>query len=153
VGIGTLREVRERRELIVAALPLLFGLHRLIRPGGALLLTTNSVGFIGDIARLLVGRHNVAALELSHVVSNSDWQPHIRLFTMPELRTLIERAGFEVDAAYYFDNGNVCSGAKGAAMTALTRPARPEVVCATGRRPDTPKSPGIIARASTAPPA
>ena len=30
MGIGTLREVRQRRELIVGALPLLFGLHQLV---------------------------------------------------------------------------------------------------------------------------
>ena len=98
---------------------LLVGLNRLTRTGGTLLLTTNSVGFIGDVARLLVGRHNVEALERSHVVSNADWQPHIRLFTLAELRTLVARAGFEIDAAYYFDNGNVYSGLKGAAMTGL----------------------------------
>ena len=98
---------------------LLLGLSRLTRPGGSLLLTTNSVSFVGDIAKLVAGRHNVEALEHSHVVSDSDWRPHIRLYTLAELEALVERAGFEVLEARYFDNGNVYAGSRGLAMSAL----------------------------------
>jgi SAM-dependent methyltransferase len=100
---------------------LLLGLNRLTRRGGTLLATTNSVSFIGDIAKLAAGRHNVEALERSHIVSDSDWRPHIRLYTLAELRALVERAGFEVLEACYFDNGNVYAGGRGLAMTALRR--------------------------------
>lgn len=98
---------------------LLVGLNRLTRPGGIALVTTNSVSFLGDIARLAVGQHNVEALERSHVVSDSDWRPHIRLYTRGELQALMQRAGFEIIEARYFDNGNIYAGAKGVGIRTL----------------------------------
>jgi len=98
---------------------LLLGLSRLTRPGGTVLLTTNSVSFAGDLTKLIRGRHNVESLERSHVVSDSDWRPHIRLYTAGELRELFERAGFTVLEARYIDNGNVYRGLKGAATAAF----------------------------------
>jgi SAM-dependent methyltransferase len=98
---------------------LLLGLSRLTRPGGVVLLTTNSVSFVGDIAKLAAGRHNVEALERSHVLCDSDWRPHIRLYTRTEVENLVGRAGFEVIDARYFDNGNVYAGPKGLGIGAL----------------------------------
>lgn len=98
---------------------LLVGLNAATAPGGTALLTTNSVSFVGDIAKLMLGRQNVEALHRSHVISDSDWRPHIRLYTARELRELFELAGFTVSEATYFDNGNVYRGVKGAAMASL----------------------------------
>lgn len=98
---------------------LLVGLNRITSPGATVLMTTNSVSFFGDIAKLAVGHHNVETLERSHVVSDSDWRAHIRLYTRGELTVLMERAGFAVTSARYFDNGNVYAGRKGALIGAL----------------------------------
>jgi hypothetical protein len=98
---------------------LMLGLSRLTRPGGTVVMTTNSVSFVGDLAKLALGRHNVEALERSHVVADHDWRPHIRLFTAEELRVLFGLAGFQVLEARYFDNGNVYAGAKGVGMATL----------------------------------
>jgi SAM-dependent methyltransferase len=106
-------------EHVVHPAALLVGLNRITRRGGTVLLTTNSVSFIGDVAKLLAGRHNVEALERSHVVTDYPWRPHVRLFTRDELARVFALAGFTVWAAYYFDNGNVYRGAKGAVMAAL----------------------------------
>jgi SAM-dependent methyltransferase len=102
---------------------LLVGLHRITRPGGEAVVTTNSVSFVGDIARLLIGHHNVEPLERSHVLSDSAWRPHVRLFTRDELVNLFVLAGFAPEAAFYFDNGNVYAGPKGEAIKLVRRAA------------------------------
>jgi SAM-dependent methyltransferase len=102
-------------------LSLLVGCHRLLRPGGALVLTTNNAAFIGDALKLLAGRHNLNALEHSHVLLDDLWRPHIRLFLLTEIVQLLELAGFVIDEATFFDNGNVYGGAKGVAIGAIRR--------------------------------
>lgn len=99
------------------------GMNRFLADGGKLLLTTNSAGFIGDVLKLVSGRHNVESLERSHVLADHEWRPHIRLYTLPEIRKILELCGFEVEEGFYFDNGSVYRGAKGTAMSALRRAA------------------------------
>ncbi|MDP9315995.1 MAG: class I SAM-dependent methyltransferase [Chloroflexota bacterium] len=98
-------------------LSLLVGLNRLIRTDGTLYLTTNRVSFIGDILKLAIGRHNVEPLGESHVLTDYLWRPHIRLYTLDEMKQLMQLAGFTVHEGYYFDNGNVYDGIKGFAMS------------------------------------
>lgn len=100
-------------------LALLLGCRRLLRDGGELLLTTNSASFVGDLLKLAAGRHNVEALERSHVLVDHDWRPHMRLYLAEELRRLLELCGLRVSEASYFDNGNVYSGRKGVAIGAV----------------------------------
>jgi SAM-dependent methyltransferase len=105
-------------------LSLLVGVNRFLRTGGVMYLTTNSVSFIGDIVKLASRRHNVEALNRSHVLSDSAWRPHIRLYTLGELTRLCELAGFAVEEGFYFDNGNVYAGAKGLAVSVARGLAR-----------------------------
>src|SRR5450631_2960436 len=51
VGIATLRRVRERRELLVGALPLLFGVHQLVEGFVWLRLRGQVSSGVGDAAR------------------------------------------------------------------------------------------------------
>jgi len=96
-------------------LALLLGCRRMLRPGGELLLTTNSASFVGDVLKLASGRHNVEALERSHILVDHHWRPHMRLYLLPELRELLTLCGLTALEAFYFDNGNVYVGTKGAA--------------------------------------
>lgn len=100
-------------------LSLLMGIARMLRPEGRLYLTTNSASFIGDVLKLLVGRHNVESLERSHVLTDSLWRPHIRLFLLPELIQLLTLCGFETVEGFYFDNSSVYTGMKGASLRAF----------------------------------
>lgn len=104
-------------------LALLVGCQRLLRPDGLLILTTNSAAFVGDVLKLLAGRHNVEALERSHILVDSDWRPHMRLYLLEEMEQLLALAGFEIVCGRYFDTGNVYTGAKGAAIGAIRRVA------------------------------
>lgn len=94
-------------------LSLLAGMNRFLKLHGHLYLTTNSVSFIGDILKLSVGRHNVESLERSHVLDDCLWRPHIRLYTLRELRELLRLTGFAVREGFYYDNGSVYRGWKG----------------------------------------
>jgi SAM-dependent methyltransferase len=100
-------------------LSLLCGVSRMLRPGGTLLMTTNSASFIGDILKLAAGRHNVEALHRSHVLLDSEWRPHIRLYFREELEQLLDMAGLRVTESFYFDGGNVYRGVKGAAVASV----------------------------------
>lgn len=100
-------------------LSLLCGINRLLKMGGVLYLTTNSVSFIGDICKLAIGLQNLEPLEASHVVHDDLWRPHIRLYTKRELIRLLAMAGFQIEYAYYVDNGNVFRGTKGAFISTL----------------------------------
>lgn len=107
-------------------LALLLGCRRLLRAGGELLLTTNSASFVGDVLKLAIGRHNVEALDRSHILVDHEWRPHMRLYLLPELRELLALCGFTAVEAFYFDNGNVYAGPKGAA-TGVIRAAASSV--------------------------
>jgi len=100
-------------------LALLLGCRRLLRPGGELLLTTNSASFVGDVLKLASGRHNVEALDRSHILVDHEWRPHMRLYLLSELDRLLELCGFSTLEAFYFDGGNVYAGPKGAAIAAV----------------------------------
>lgn len=105
----------------VYPLSLLVGINRFLRPGGTLYLTTNSVSFIGDVLKLVAGRHNIESIEQSHVLSDTDWRPHIRLYSIPEMKRLLKMTGFEVREAFYFDNGSVYQGLKGFGIGVVRR--------------------------------
>ncbi|MGI8802550.1 MAG: class I SAM-dependent methyltransferase [Solirubrobacteraceae bacterium] len=102
-------------------LALLVGCNRLLRPGGKLVLTTNSASFIGDVLKLLAGRHNVEALGRSHVLVDHAWRPHMRLYLLEEMEELLRLVGFDIERGRYFDGGNVYAGAKGAVIGAIRR--------------------------------
>lgn len=102
-------------------LALLVGCHRLLCPGGVMILTTNSASFVGDALKLLAGRHNVEALARSHVLVDHEWRPHMRLYLLEEMERLLNLAGFRIEHGKYFDAGNVYTGAKGAAIGSIRR--------------------------------
>lgn len=99
-------------------LSLLVGINRHLKCGGRLYLTTNSVSFVGDVLKLCAGQH-WEPLGRSHVLCDSAWRPHVRLYTLNELVTLLRMTGFEPDEAFYFDNGNPYRGIKGIAVSAV----------------------------------
>jgi hypothetical protein len=111
--VGVCTDVLEHQ---MYPLSLLVGINRFIKTHGTLYLTTNNVSFIGDVLKLVIGRHNVEEIRHSHILSDSLWRPHIRLFTLAEVKLLVQMAGFEIRNSYYFDNGgygDIYSGVKG----------------------------------------
>jgi hypothetical protein len=111
--VGVCTDVLEHQ---MYPLSLLVGINRFIKTHGTLYLTTNNVSFIGDILKLIIGRHNVEDIRRSHILSDSLWRPHIRLFTLAEVILLVQMAGFEIKDSYYFDNGGhgkIYAGVKG----------------------------------------
>lgn len=99
-------------------------INRFTKKDGIVYLTTNNACFISDILKLLVGRHNVQNIQLSHVLNDSLWRPHIRLFTLSELSLLFKLAGFRVEQAYYFDNyekGRIHKGLRGIGKTVIRK--------------------------------
>lgn len=122
--VGVCTEVMEHQ---MYPLSLLAGINRFIKTRGTLYLTTNSVSFIGDILKLVIGRHNVEEIRHSHVLNDSLWRPHIRLFTLAEVKLLVQMAGFEIKNSYYFNNGGhggIYSGMKGMVNSSVRLAAR-----------------------------
>lgn len=71
--------------------------YRVTRPGGALFLTTPNISSLRSRARfLMTGFHNKAKVPLDET-AHSPWQ-HINMLSFPELRYMLHRAGYVIDA-------------------------------------------------------
>jgi|GEM_PF-5845453 len=117
--VGVCMEVIEHQ---MYPLSLMTGMNRFIKLGGSIYLTTNSVSFIGDIIKLVLGRHNVEEIQYSHILNDNKWRPHIRLFTLPEVELLLQMAGFRTEKSYYFDSGGfggIYTGIKGMSNSSI----------------------------------
>jgi SAM-dependent methyltransferase len=79
--------------------------RRLLKPGGALVITTPNIARIGSVMKLLAGRTN---LEDVHPPTSerggADWAPHLREYAPGELRAIAARAGFSAVGARCFRN-------------------------------------------------
>jgi SAM-dependent methyltransferase len=85
-------------EHLVAPLSTAQELHRVLRPGGVILVTVpNIVYWRRRLDYALIGRWNPLGDALS--VPEPWRDPHLRFFTLKALRRMIERAGFEVVSA------------------------------------------------------
>lgn len=70
---------------------------RVSAPGGHLLVTTPNVARVGNVFKLLVGRSNFDRLTpVDYQDSEDEWRPHFREYTVAEVSSFFERAGFEV---------------------------------------------------------
>lgn len=70
---------------------------RVCAPGGRLVVTTPNVSRIGNVFKLLIGRSNFDRLiPLDYGNTEDEWRPHFREYTMAEVTSFLERAGFEI---------------------------------------------------------
>ena len=74
---------------------LLFEGHRILAPGGHLLLTTPNAVSLSSVAAVLRGAYNPQVFSRYPRAGNRD-TPHVREYTPKELAVAIEAAGFEV---------------------------------------------------------
>jgi len=76
-------------------------LHRILAPDGYLLITTPNFARLTNIVKLLQGRNPLETFPDIPTENITEHLTHIREYTMPELRTLLEDAGFRVTKASY----------------------------------------------------
>lgn len=132
-------------------LALLLGCRRMLRPGGELLLTTNSASFVGDVLKLASGRHNVDTLERSHILVDHQWRAHMRLYLLPELRELLALCELTALEALYFDKGTCTLGPRGWPPMSSARPRPASSACAvtcSSARADGSPQPAALHRAA-----
>lgn len=99
--LAILGEVLEH--LRISPLRALKQLRTVLRPDGYLLLTTPNIAHLSNIAKLTLGRNILQEFPdddagLEHITDNVE---HIREYTMPEVKALLERAGFVVEIAHH----------------------------------------------------
>lgn len=76
-------------------------MYRVAKPGGSLLVTTPNIARSINRAKLLLGKS--VAYPLSHVLEDTNiYHRHNREYTLHELETLIEHAGWKITEASYF---------------------------------------------------
>ena len=76
---------------------------RLLKPGGVLILTTPNQATVSNRLRALSGRSINYPLQRSIMYDRSDWRPHIREYTMPEMVKLIEDSGYQILERAFLD--------------------------------------------------
>lgn len=75
--------------------------RRVTKPGGSLLVTTPNIARSINRAKLLLGKS--VTYPLSHVLEDTNiYHRHNREYTLHELETLIEHAGWKITEASYF---------------------------------------------------
>lgn len=89
--------------LRMSPLKVLLELKRLLKPGGRLILTTPNIARFDNIIRLMLGRNIVEPFPLrdENLRHITDAMMHIREYTMAELATLLDQAGFTMIRRQY----------------------------------------------------
>lgn len=75
---------------------------RILKPGGRMLITTPNVARIGNIFKILVGRSPYERLLPVDYETEHDTLPHVREYTMDELKDVLRGAGFRVGHCRHF---------------------------------------------------
>jgi len=94
--------------LRISPLRALLEINRILKPNGLLLLTTPNIANLSNVLKLLVGSNVVEMFpdddsELTHI---TDSMTHIREYTMKELKTLMNRAGYKIIKSKYSLSNN-----------------------------------------------
>jgi len=99
--------------LLNQPLGLLKEIHRVLKPGGTLLLTTPNPSTLGNAVRVLLDRHSMwgtrdfacsPKIERGEIIDNGDI--HYREYRGAELREFLTLAGFEVSFCGYVGTGS-----------------------------------------------
>lgn len=115
--------------------------RRILRPGGCLYFTTPNAAYVGNRARLAVGRN--VATPLEDWIGGVPHARHAREYTFAEIRELLERAGLQV-VLMTGRHLHVASGRTSRAATAgkglldriaAVRPTLGPAIIAVARRP------------------
>ena len=108
-------------------------LHRILSPGGCLLVTTPNAARIVNVAKLLLGRNVAEAFPEDAACENAtELLTHVREYTMREVRASLRDAGFKVRMARY--SAGMEWGRPRHLLTALVPPWRGSLVLLAQKR-------------------
>lgn len=105
MGEGTARLVfaLEIIEHLTSPFHLLAEAHRILQPGGCLVVTTPNVTRIGNVMKLLAGRTvNDRLAPPGYDNPDDEWRPHAREYAMHELADMLSASGFEIAESRHF---------------------------------------------------
>lgn len=89
--------------LRISPLRALRDIHRILKPGGMMLLTTPNICYLRNILNLLGGKNILQEFpDDDELLDNiSDEISHVRVYTMGEMKRLLEKAGFNIVESIY----------------------------------------------------
>jgi SAM-dependent methyltransferase len=105
MGEGTARLIfaLEIIEHLTSPFHLLAEAHRILQPGGSIVITTPNVTRIGNVMKLLAGRTlNDRLAPPGYDDPNDEWRPHAREYAMHELADMLRTSGFEIAESRHF---------------------------------------------------
>jgi SAM-dependent methyltransferase len=95
----------ETIEHLFNPLPVLRKIRESLSPDGLLLLTTDNPLWFGFSYQALCRRRSPwGPVQESHLFDNSDWRPHIRLYSLEDLAYLLGHAGLNIAVSAYFND-------------------------------------------------
>jgi len=90
-------------EHLYSVRPLFEELDRLLKPGGAVYVTTPNVSYWVSMLRLLRGETNLDVdLFKTSALAQNEWRGHVRYYSLNQLNYLVQHFDFEVIGQGYF---------------------------------------------------
>ncbi|SPP66508.1 class I SAM-dependent methyltransferase [Nitrospira lenta] len=90
-------------EHLTSPFHLLAEAHRILQPGGCVVITTPNVTRIGNVMKLLAGRTlNDRLAPPGYDNPDDEWRPHAREYAMHELADMLKSIGFEIAESRHF---------------------------------------------------